>query len=377
MIRPAGVHRELNGTHDDGAVVSLARTIRALRPHLPTELASPEALGRVCDAVEHAPAAVTGNVCFECRLSDSAPQVDLAFAVMDAESLAQVVGGRCADLPCPGSESSRDAWRRLKTLAQLWSTDQSVVDRALDGIALEYDGVRSPRREAAPAPPGVFLSFRSRWLRECPTWESRDLALKVLSSLLEARALPLVDDCVSACFDRLPGSASIPYIGFMTRGDAMTVRVCIMNMNFDAIEPYVRAATGSEWIRLGGVSTLNGFVTSKRGISVLHLDIDPKVGFLRRAGLEQRFSRLCQLRGNIDAEGQSLLKGLRDQGLCSAEKQAALLAWPGRGTALLPHSLPWSLISRRLNHVKLAIGPDGSIEAKAYLWALIDSYRAP
>jgi hypothetical protein len=79
----------------------------------------------------------------------------------------------------------------------------------------------------------------------------------------------------------------------------------------------------------------------------------------------------------------ALLDVLIDRGLCTPEKKAMLLAWPGSTStmachtgwpadliveALRPESNRFGLIRRSISHVKVGISSRTRLEAKAYLW---------
>jgi hypothetical protein len=84
-----------------------------------------------------------------------------------------------------------------------------------------------------------------------------------------------------------------------------------------------------------------------------------------------------QLRGYTDLNG-----ALGASGLCAPEKAAAIARWPGVSWRrchgdVWPSSLRWadrlmgaraeSAVCRFINHVKVAVDPDGHTEAKVYL----------
>jgi hypothetical protein len=98
--------------------------------------------------------------------------------------------------------------------------------------------------------------------------------------------------------------------------------------------------------------------------AVLHLDVGrSEVG--AKLGLEYHFERLPQLRGELAETG--FLSYLEQRGLCSASKHQALLSWPGYQVKTLKHELWPSLITRRVNHLKLVFDHQHLSEIKCYL----------
>lgn len=297
----------------------------------------------------------------------------------------------------PGSRHEQPASRPLSAFCRQWTAPGSSLRDLVDHIWLEYDVEQDPspdeaplsapaeggaplqavamhqsRDEAPPSAPGVFCSLRSshRMAYSAPTLCRR--ALTALEALTGRRASHAVRRCLSDCFARLPLESGIPHVGFMTSRKLPTVRLCIAKLPTAAAAHFLAATAGIEGRDVADIARLASLSDGPGGplyIPMLHLDIDERRGFLPRVGMERQFARTCQLIGRIGAREQSLLDVLTARGLCAPDKRDALLKWPGCSVAMMPHELWWSLIERRVNHVKFVYGTDSGIEAKGYLFA--------
>ena len=349
---------------------SLAGTLDVLRHLLPPALVSADAFERACGAVEHLQPEITDGIYFECRLHDRSPRVDLIIIVRET-------GG--ALLAAPDPHPSRDVrrehpgWRRLTAFCRRWTAPGSSLHGLIDHIWLEFDVEPArPGREADPQAPGVFCKLRTpRWTPDA----ARELCrrtLTVVEALTERPASAIVRECLAMSVARLTAEAAVPYVGFMIGRRVPTVRICVAKLRAAEAAKYLdatAAASGRDFADLTRLAMLPDGTGGPRYVPLLHLDIDERCGFLPRVGMERPFAQRSQLAGETGGRDRRLLDALTARGLCTRGKRDALLTWPGRSVAMLPHGLGWSVVERRINHVKLVHDPCFGTEAKGYLFA--------
>ena len=347
---------------------SLTRTLDVMRPFLPHALVSAEAFERACAAVEHLQARITDGIYFECRLHDRSSRVDLVIIVREQ-------GGALLSTPTAGTSSDAryadDGWHRLAAFCRRWLTSETRLRDLIDHIWLEYDvEPRQPDTQAGRPAPGVFCRLRAPHRRAHSPRELCRRTLRVVEALKGRPASRIVRDCLSASVARLPQEAAVPYIGFMIGRRTPTIRVCIAKLAAVDAGTYLAATIGSRNLAdIASQAMLRDGVGGPWYVPMLHIDIDERRGFLPRIGIERPFTWICQLTGATGAAELDLLDGLVARNLCTRTKRDALLTWPGRSVAMMPHELGWSVIERRINHVKFVHDPDSGTEAKGYLFA--------
>ncbi len=349
---------------------TLAGTLDVMRPFLPQALVTADAFERACAAVEHLQPEITDGIHFECRLHARSIRVDLVIIVREE-------GGVLLAAPPTRTSSGirrEDPGRRhLAAFCRRWTASRTRLHDLIEHVWLEYDvEPRTAGIETGPPAPGVFCRLRAPHRR---THSAQDLCrrtLTVVEVLTGRPASRVVRDCVATSVAQLPAEAAIPYIGFMAGRRTPTVRVCVAKVPAADAAGYLAATasvTGRDVVEVADRAALADGVGGPWYVPMLHLDIDERSGFLPRIGIERPFAQSCQLAGSTGDEELDLLDGLVAQGLCTRAKRDALLTWPGRSAAMMPHDLGWSLVERRINHVKFVHEPGSGTETKGYLFA--------
>ena len=349
---------------------TLTRTLDVMRPHLPAALVSDDAFERARAAVDDVEAEVTNGIHFECRLQEGAPRVDLVIVVhADGGALLAAAGGGRPS--CAWRE--RPAWRPLLAFCRRWTAPGSSLRSLIDHVWLEYDvDQRQSRNEANRPAPGVFCRLRRprRPAHSAPAL--RHDVLEALEALTGRRASSAVRKCLSACVARLPPEAGVPYVGFMMGREAPTVRVCIAKLPASGIPRFLAETAGVGGPDVADAARLASLPDGPGGplyVPMLHLDVDERYGFVPRVGMERQFAQTGQFTGRTGAAERGLLDTLTARGLCAGKKRDALLTWPGRSVAMMPHEFWWSVVERRVNHVKFVCEPGSGVETKGYLFA--------
>lgn len=349
---------------------TLAGTLDVVRPHLPVDLVSTVAFDRAREAVDHLEPEVTNGTYFECRLQSGSPQVDLVAIVnLDGGRLLAATGGSVA----PGARYEHPGWGPLLAFCRQWTASDSSLRNLVDHIWLEYDVEPGPsRREAVQAAPGVFCSLRRSHRRACSAPVLCRKVLTALQAMTGRRASFAVRECLMHCCARLPVESGLPHVGILASRKEPVVRLCIAKLPV-AVAPRFLAETakigGGDIAGIVRLTSLPDGPGGPRYVPMLHLDIDERNGFIARVGMERQFPWASQLTGRLGVNERAFLDALTAGGLCTPAKRDALLEWPGRSVAIMPHELWWSVIERRINHVKFVYEPESAIEAKGYLFA--------
>lgn len=340
------------------ADLSPVGSLALLWPAVPDGLVSPAARSRLeAAAARLAPIA---RIALELRLGEGEDEVDLHQFVgpgaSDSAALKRYLSERAR--PAPGEEA-------LTRFLQAWADDSGGVRTDLDGFFLEYDGPGS----GSDAAPAIFLPVQGRHDR------GPNAAVRRNRVAGHIERLGLAADPVAELLSSIPAELSISYIGFMLgRGDS--VRVNLRGIRPDDL---AEVLSGLGWPGdTGRAAEYFARLAGLTGRVAVALDftpaLQPTIGF--EAALpdfpaaeprwRELFDRLCA------------------DGLCTQEKRAALERlgarlypeeqgqdWPASWIlATLPAPptfAPW--YERRLSHVKVSIGADGEVGAKAYVSA--------
>lgn len=330
---------------------SLNGTLRVVAPHLSDELIAPAEREAVARAASWLPASLSQCIYLECRGTTAG--VDLIVDVARGDMLAEqhrpsALSPALTELP---------EWQGAVALARAWFGTE-LSDR-IDGMWLEFDLDRSDR---SPPRPSVFVDFAPSVYRE-PSIERRvDTIVRAGSALgrpINSAMCQLLRRHVGA----LPRSALLLNAGFMLPRQTDAIRVCVMGMTAAELEDYFRnvAWGGHAEVALSLVRELAQL--GEPYPAIIHLDIghqDPS-----SLGLEYPFARHPQLASTIREGG--VLEHLVARSYLTSARRAALPLWMGHQRCVLPHELWPSILVRRLNHIKLVVRPDASVETKLYL----------
>lgn len=348
---------------------SLATTLHAIRPHLPGALISVAAFQRACAAVAHLPAAAVRTMYFECRMHDRSARVDLIVAIQPRGAV--LLDARPPDPVTPAW------WDRLMAFRRRWTAPGSRLGALIDHVWLAYDIDCEEALSTGVTPtPGIYFSFeKAPPLHEdqAATWRRRSTA--AIENFTGRSVTQRVAEGLRTCFDRLPPSADVAYVGLMTHRATPVIRICLTKIRTDALPSYVAATAAARPKAVHAITQLTAgryAADGSRRVPMLHLDLDTDGRFLPRIGMERPFERPCQRRGAIDPAARHLLERFTHSRLCAHAKAEALLSWPGRSVTILPYELEWSVVDRRVNHLKLVVDAAGTLEVKGYLFA---SYR--
>jgi hypothetical protein len=182
---------------------------------------------------------------------------------------------------------------------------------------------------------------------------------------LQDEALSLqTEQNLAACFDLLPTHCTIPHLSTMLARQPAVLKV---NVHVAADVPNGQLLAYLEQIRWSGSlakaeALLQFFRPAPTPVivdMVVGDTVAPMIGFA--------FSQsLAAMQLEEDAELLALLDRCVESNLCSAQKRAALLRWPGRVSKKYQR-YGWPARLMRWLDVKIVCATDGSVEAKGYL----------
>lgn len=347
---------------------TLFDALSASAPFAPTPVLTPDALRALEPAARSVPAAGAGCFYFESKLRDGAPDVDLVFELNRTGMRAVCGEGGASSVPPRLAETS--AWTNVARYARAALAAPSVEYGGRDWpslgpLWLEFDAARG-------AVPGIFsglletlygdpLAFARD---ERPAWYLGGIGRAL--GALGVEAPRAAYDQAAALVEALPEGPVLSVFGLMMQRPRPALRLCFERMEMADVVPYLGA------IGWGGdvaqVRDVIGRLTEGPGVGPLprtFLHVDVWDGVMPRVGVEFCFRRPAQFHGRF--EEAPWLDRLVDLGLASAEKCAALSAWPG--VSVFRHARrQWrpDVVNRRVNHVKVVF-EHGRVEAKAYL----------
>lgn len=258
----------------------------------------------------------------------------------------------------------------LRRFLAEWA-DRSDLCEDSDGLYLEWD---RPGGSSPIAAPAIFLPVEGHRDPPAKRRAARRQALARAERLQPPdQALP--PDCLDALFDVLPPRASVNYLGFMTgRGGAL--RVNLRSLERGGLAAFLEALA---WPgdREAAATHFDRLIDLADRV-VVALDFAPRL--LPSIG----FEIVMDAPPGAEMRWNGLFDHLSGLGLCSPAKRRALEAfdsnlypeapdqpWPASwllaALASPPQFVPW--VERRISHLKLAIAPDGTLKAKAYVSA--------
>lgn len=347
---------------------SVAGTIEQLAPRLPVALVTSGAQSRLLRVAASLPAALTNWIYLECRLQHEKPRVDLIVRVDQRGR--DILTGDNPVVALDATLHRHPAWRAVHALARAWSDPASTLHRGVERLWLEFDvhpsrGIREPSELPAP---GVFIEFAREVYAQHRREDRLGVTMAALRPFMPDGMTPAMARNLRRCWELLPSSAAIPYVGLFPARRSEAVRVSVAGLSDAELPSYLRAL---RWP--GSHHDLTEAIAAFRPptpvplprMAIVNLDVDREVG--PGVGIEYLLSHASQLRGSILE--RELLDHLVRGGFCSPAKSDALLAWPATSLHVMPHEIWRSRVCRRVNHLKLSLTESGSPEVKAYLAA--------
>jgi len=353
---------------------TLADSLRIAACTLPRTLVPPHEVKHLISFAHRLPPVHAAG--FECQLNGTRGRVDLQQRVrpQDAEPLRFAAHLLSAGLCTLGG------WRRIRDFMLAWDSRAGDLKPLVVECWLEYESV------SRPTPPSIFLSF-SRTANLLARNKALRRALRLLVPPREAIRLERAALAVS---DKLPAGAAIHDIGLMARRPAV-IRINVGVERVELLDAVLQSLSRDSAERERVAEIVREFVPFAESIKLAfdcRRGLQPGVGLeiFPGADLERPLTTLEQ------ARWRKLLDVAVARGWCGAPHRAALLQWPGHAEppavalawpdSLIAESLlhspsAFSVIGRRLSHVKIQVTPGGEPQLKAYFGYLRLRHGAP
>jgi hypothetical protein len=271
-------------------------------------------------------------------------------------------------------------WRRVDDFAVQWADPSSPLYRGVYNVWLEFDVDGAP--PVIPIPSVFFAPQPSdqegaRGVAYEPNLDGKITTIETVIQLLSGSELaPRKLEMLSDCFRALSSDEHVFQVGLMLSRGADVLRLCI---TINSVERAVEYLAGVGWP--GSEADVFGVLEPiAHLVDRVYLDIDVGETVHRKIGLECSFGGIKQPR--TEPRWSLFLDSLVRDGLCTADKRDALLAYPGYVDENA-EGIPWpralrrasqlfggrslSTFIRSLKHVKIIYQPGEGLEAKAYL----------
>jgi len=327
----------------------LSTLVDAVAPWLPPALVSPARQARIRALSARLPVAFRWAV-FECRLRPGDDRVDFLICASKRD------GGQARLAALSQEEAARAGLGQAFSFLQAWGREGSSLHRDIPLIWFEHD--LPDGRESEPM---IFLfvdpAYPSAAARPPSPREVRDISARGVSLALGAKLPAATLDTLERCLAHLPA-------------DGRALAVCALSpRGADELRLYV----GLPPARIRGWLQAIGWPGSleqvDRAVSLTDAGEYPTgVNINVGATVGPYFGAERFLRPGPDEEAavRRLVERLIELGACDPEKGAAVLGWPGQAKIDLPGAGWLVRLERQLN-LKVVPGPDGALEAKAYL----------
>ncbi|QJW90113.1 hypothetical protein HNV11_12365 [Spirosoma taeanense] len=345
---------------------TLASYIDLLTPWIPTELISPPYLHHIRRISQRLPALSFG--CFECWLAAEEPRVDFNVAIAGKLNEHRTVADWVARLPQPDAEAQTSALRNLQTICSTWSSPGFFLSSHIRILWLVYDIVNPL---SVVSVPWLYVHFRENQFMNDAVVRP-EIILQTLA-LIANRPISAKTGAIRAFLESIPSRIQIRAVGLPSnRGDNL-LRIYLVMQTYADLQRFI---TEHAWP--GDVNALEQQMSPlihHCDFFALLIDVNPAIQ--PKIGIECWFN---------DAQTQdkliSFTNRLLEAGLCSSQKQAALLRWNGRfetkTSPLLwssPDSIPHTttepqrvVIRKMAQYVKLVYEPGKPVVAKGYLY---------
>jgi hypothetical protein len=344
---------------------SLAPQMAELVPHLPAAIFSSAAVTRLHRAAEGL--FPTSGVGFEARLGGGASDVDLCVRVIPEDGSAAILGGWHDRHTLSASLQADPYWQRLARLSRLlWIADDALLRPFVQRFGLEIDN----RDLETTQPSIVFFDLLDRG------GPNSAGLVKVVTDIVLPLALERGLDKDQRLRIVAVAAAAAPFARLRHVGAALRRSDSAVRLVFWLPVARVGACLAAMGVANRAAAIRADLAAVASGLTEVALQVDIAERLGPRIGVE-----LHPGEGEIWA---GLLKQLAIRNLCSIEKAVALASWqrapaelqqPGSAanySGLVPDDparLGEGLPMRLLSHAKLSYQPDGSQDAKVYLYA--------
>ena len=345
-------------------------TLALVEPDVPAALISTAALAQAKALIAQLPDVFSAYY-LECRLGSTASRVDLLACILAADGGRQALMGEAGATGKLAPLLAEPMWQRINRFLTVWQQATSLLYDQVPFVWLEFDHINQDLSRILQ--PNFHFCLEAEYGRKRthfrPTHSlapalGKQLAQIGLACLQDEALSSQTEQNLAACFDLLPARCSIPHLSTMLARQPAALKV---NVHVAADVPNGQLLAYLEQIGWSGslskVETLLEFFRSSPTAVIVDMVIGdtvaPMIGFA--------FSQsLTATQLEEDAELLAVLECCVESNLCSPEKRAALLSWPGRVSKKYQR-YAWPARLMRWLDVKIVCATDGSVEAKGYL----------
>jgi hypothetical protein len=347
----------------------LCETLKIIEPLVPSQIVSPQAYSQSQHLATLLPQA-TSSCYWECRLTADAPQVDFLTCVAAYDNGREVFSGKQEDNGLSPVFTGAPVWDNAQSFFSQWADPISPLYDGVPLIWLEFDHVES----ALPHVPLPSFSFCVDPLyAERRSWEQyvkarnphyrQQMTEHGLPLFLGQPLSPQTAQALRTCFEVLPAGSRLIHLSAMVARQPSVVKL------YGSV-PRTQLLSYLKQIGWAGsvpelTDILATFCTPETVDDTMYIDLSLGETVLPRLGIAFAQQQIPNLPSK-DPSRRMLLDLCEQNGLCSAEKREALLAWAGSSLALFSGEKRPTKIHRWLD-IKFVYDPGSSLEAKGYL----------
>lgn len=286
-------------------------------------------------------------------------RLDLSLRTTRYDGGRATLAGQHGDWDFDRGRTTGPAWDTVFRFGDRWAAGNPIGFSTIEHVWLEFD---LPPDQSVASPPCLFYDM-DRDGRLSPKEQVRHIQSidRSLRSTAGAAAYAHMRRLLRAA----PPGVRLHYVGLLLGRPDAARRICLQGLAPAQVLPYL-AAIG--WTGASDVVTrILENVIGTDGPVVLNLDVGEQIG--ARIGIEVSYDSPADWPGFFDRATAV--------GYATPDEVAAVLAWPGDlpfGEDAFQRELsraagkPVTRLIKRLNHVKLVVGPEGEVRGKTYLY---------
>lgn len=339
---------------------SLFSVLELAKPSLPDSLIDAEGYALLSLAAERLPFELATFWGFECRLGEINPRMDILFEIRRQSQGRNILAGEipsrldemCAQWP---------AWEQLRRFAVLWADPHHAFSAHIRNIWLEFDtaAIELPSQAAdILSRPCIFFGPNSKALK-------KEQDARLICDALSALDNPIFDEApLNDLIARLPGESRVFQVGIMLSRPNPGLRVCVYPLTAEDI-PVWLDATG--WP--GDSESVAALLRQlPPGLESFAVDVN-----LTPGGPAEKIGLECYMNWLEDDPGQWIpfLDMLAAMRLCLSSKYQGIMEFQGMTRFpkdwRLSNGIAYTVLYRKIHHIKLSFMTGQVTEAKAYL----------
>jgi hypothetical protein len=244
---------------------------------------------------------------------------------------------------------SQNAWNGLKQICREWTTPNSILNKKLQVIQLEFDAMN--QIENLPEP--------SIWIGRMDFPDSYVLGEKCIGILQDQSFLKGVKWPVKEIFEKMPASWQIVWLGMMIAREPNKVRVAINCKNnrkiWDFVDKFDFKLEKKEFLLLDRI--INKTLQEIKDIAIgIQINIDAR----QELGIELNTREA----GTATPAWKQLFEIVASELEIDRKKVKDFRNWQG----------PLEYLEKRLSHIKLNYRPGKKLQVKGYFGIVTNAY---